>query len=146
MQRGKKLCVSVSLRQISFSVGAEYAEERLTGVVAQGRVTEKRMNMRGYIAAGLLLFVGTGLRAQDFDIVIANGRVMDPATNLDAVRHIGVRAGKIAAVSAMPLRGRAASRYSSRRSSPAHCSISGSTASSGQFASVRSDPPKPANS
>ena len=46
------------------------------------------------------------VRAQDFDLVIANGRVMDPATNLDAVRHIGVRAGKIAAVSASPLRGR----------------------------------------
>jgi N-acyl-D-glutamate deacylase len=39
-------------------------------------------------------------------VVIANGRVMDPATNLDAVRHIGIRAGKIAAVSATPLRGR----------------------------------------
>src|SRR5687768_12314310 len=31
---------------------------------------------------------------------------MDPESNLDAVRHIGVRAGKIAAVSARPLRGR----------------------------------------
>jgi hypothetical protein len=30
------------------------------------------------------------------DIVLANGRVMDPESNLDAVRHIGIRAGKIA--------------------------------------------------
>lgn len=43
--------------------------------------------------------------AQQFDLVIANGRVMDPASGVDAVRHIGVRAGKIAAVSASPLRG-----------------------------------------
>ena len=38
-----------------------------------------------------------------YDLVIANGRVLDPATNLDAVRHIGIRGGKIAAVSTSPL-------------------------------------------
>src|SRR5437868_477106 len=54
----------------------------------------------------IFLFSLFALSAQEFDLVIANGRVMDPATNLDAVRHIGVRAGKIAAVSATPLRGR----------------------------------------
>ena len=31
--------------------------------------------------------------AQEFDVVIANGRVMDPASNLDAQRFVGVRAG-----------------------------------------------------
>src|SRR3954470_20717262 len=62
--------------------------------------------MKLFTTVGLVLMAGVVLRAQDFDLVIANGRVMDPATNLDAVRHIGVRAGKIAAVSATPLRGR----------------------------------------
>jgi N-acyl-D-aspartate/D-glutamate deacylase len=42
----------------------------------------------------------------EFDIVLANGRVMDPESNLDAVRYIGIRAGKIAAISTRPLRGR----------------------------------------
>src|SRR4030095_1366806 len=42
----------------------------------------------------------------EFDIVLANGRVMDPESNLDAVRHIGIRAGKIASISTRPLRGR----------------------------------------
>src|ERR1019366_4345273 len=37
--------------------------------------------------------------AQTYDFVIANGRVLDPASNLYAVRHIGIRDGKIAAVS-----------------------------------------------
>ena len=55
----------------------------------------------------LFLILAGAIYAQDFDLVIANGRVMDPATNLDAVRHIGIRAGKIAAVSASPLRGKA---------------------------------------
>src|SRR5215831_6640757 len=54
----------------------------------------------------LFLLLAGAIYGQDFDLVIANGRVMDPATNLDAVRHIGIRAGKIAAVSASPLRGR----------------------------------------
>ena len=46
------------------------------------------------------------LLAQPFDLVIANGRVMDPESRLDAIRHIGIRAGKIAAVSIQPLTGR----------------------------------------
>jgi len=51
-----------------------------------------------------LIALGT-LAAQPYDVVIANGRVMDPASGLDAVRHIGIRAGRIAAVSATALRG-----------------------------------------
>ena len=47
------------------------------------------------------------LRAQSYDLVIANGRVLDPATNLDAPRHVGIRGGKIAAISTAPLGGRA---------------------------------------
>src|SRR5471030_2747431 len=64
------------------------------------------MMRRATLLLPLLLFTGF-VRAQPYDIVIANGRVMDPATNLDAVRHIGIRAGKIAAISQTPLHGRA---------------------------------------
>jgi hypothetical protein len=39
------------------------------------------------------------------DIVLANGRVMDPASGLNAVRHVGITAGKISAVSEIPLQG-----------------------------------------
>jgi dihydroorotase len=46
------------------------------------------------------------LLAQTYDVVIANGRVIDPATNLDGVRHIGVLGGRIAAVSTTPLAAR----------------------------------------
>ena len=52
----------------------------------------------------LIAFCG-GLAAQNFDVVLANGHVMDPETNLDAVRNVGIRGGKIAAVSAQPLEG-----------------------------------------
>lgn len=44
--------------------------------------------------------------AQDsFDIVIANGRVMDPETGLDAIRHVGIRGQSIVAISREPLQG-----------------------------------------
>ena len=40
-----------------------------------------------------------------YDLVVANGRVLDPESGLDGVRHIGIRAGAIAAVSTAPLQG-----------------------------------------
>ena len=49
-----------------------------------------------------LVLFALPLFSQTYDLVIANGRVLDPASNLDAVRHIGIRPGKIAAVSATP--------------------------------------------
>src|SRR5690349_6240493 len=44
-------------------------------------------------------------QAQKFDLVIANGHVMDPESGLDAVRNIGITAGKIRTISARPLSG-----------------------------------------
>jgi N-acyl-D-aspartate/D-glutamate deacylase len=41
-----------------------------------------------------------------YDVVIANGRVMDPESGLDAVRNVGITAGKIRAISAEPLKGK----------------------------------------
>jgi len=55
--------------------------------------------------AAVLMLAGT-MCAQDSDVVIANGRVMDPASGVDAVRNVGIRAGKIAAISANALPGR----------------------------------------
>jgi N-acyl-D-glutamate deacylase len=40
-----------------------------------------------------------------FDVVIAGGRVIDPETGLDGVRSIGIRGGRIAAISSVPLKG-----------------------------------------
>jgi len=53
-----------------------------------------------------ILMLATLTHAQEFDLVISNGRVMDPATGFDAIRHVGIRAGKIAALSTEALRGR----------------------------------------
>ncbi len=42
----------------------------------------------------------------EYDLVILNGRVMGPETNLDATRHLGISEGKIQAIRSQPLRGR----------------------------------------
>lgn len=41
----------------------------------------------------------------EYDWVIAGGRVIDPETGLDALRHVGIRNGRIAALSETPLAG-----------------------------------------
>ena len=40
-----------------------------------------------------------------FDIVIVNGRVVDPETNLDAIRNVGIKGNRIAAISKRKLTG-----------------------------------------
>ena len=46
------------------------------------------------------------LAAETFETVIANGRVMDPATELNAIRHIGITDGTIKSISKAPLKGK----------------------------------------
>lgn len=55
----------------------------------------------------LLFFLlgSTVLSAQQFDLVIEGGRVMDPEAGLDAVRNVGIRDGKIASISSSALSG-----------------------------------------
>ncbi len=66
-------------------------------------------------AAMLGLIVGAvGMSAESdasngtetYDVVIANGRVMDQESGLDAVRNVGIRSGKIAVTSSGPLEGK----------------------------------------
>ena len=52
------------------------------------------------------LFISSLVSAQQFDLVLEGGRVMDPETGLDAVRSVGIRDGRIAAISTEPLAGR----------------------------------------
>lgn len=44
--------------------------------------------------------------SEDFDLVINNGRVMDPESGLDAIRHIGIIAGRIVSISEQVLEGK----------------------------------------
>ena len=65
----------------------------------------------GTIGVVLLLVGFSGMRllfAQDqpYDVVIANGRAMDPESGLDAARNIGISGGKIRAISSGSLKGK----------------------------------------
>ena len=62
--------------------------------------------MRKLILGLALLFLSTVLTAQQYDLVLEGGRVMDPETGLDAIRNVGIRDGKIARISSEPLTGR----------------------------------------
>jgi len=53
----------------------------------------------------LALSINRGF-AQQYDLVLEGGRVMDPETGLDAVRNVGIRDGKIVSISSQPLTGR----------------------------------------
>ena len=44
--------------------------------------------------------------SNQFDIVIVNGRVIDPETRLDAVRHVGINGGRITAITEEKITGK----------------------------------------
>lgn len=58
------------------------------------------------ISLCLLALSVTLVSAQQYDLVLAGGRVMDPETGLDAVRNVGIRDGKIVRISSETLNGR----------------------------------------
>ena len=64
-----------------------------------------RAAVRTLFLLGIAALCAPFLRAQSFDLVIANGRVLDPESGLDAIRNVGITAGRIAAVTADPISG-----------------------------------------
>lgn len=58
-------------------------------------------------AVCLALYTSSGLaQPSSYDLVLANGQVMDPESGLNAVRYVGIRDERIAAISAEPLEGK----------------------------------------
>ena len=70
------------------------------------RTTGMRRLVSAAAFMGIVVVFAALLRAQAFDLVIANGRVMDPESGLDAVRNVGISGRTIAAISADRLNGR----------------------------------------
>src|ERR1700735_2682471 len=60
--------------------------------------------MRSLILFSFLAISGFAA-AQQYDLVLEGGRVMDPETGLDAVRNVGIREGKIVRISSESLNG-----------------------------------------
>ena len=57
------------------------------------------------VAATLAAGACANQPAATYDLVVANGRVIDPESGLDGVRHVGIKGGKIEIVSEAPLQG-----------------------------------------
>ncbi|MBM4188445.1 MAG: amidohydrolase family protein [Gemmatimonadetes bacterium] len=66
-----------------------------------------RMRPRGWhgLAAIGLIALTACQKTTRYDLVIANGRVMDPASGVDSTLHLGIVGDSIAALSAKPLAG-----------------------------------------
>jgi len=70
------------------------------------------MIQQSKLAIGLWLVVLTALSfaapafAKEYDVVILNGRVMDPETNLDAIRNVGILDGRIAKITKRDIKGK----------------------------------------
>jgi N-acyl-D-aspartate/D-glutamate deacylase len=58
----------------------------------------------GFLVIGA--FMVAPAQAKDYDLVILNGRVMDPQSGLDEIRNVGIKDGKITAVTKRSIKGK----------------------------------------
>ncbi len=66
-------------------------------------LTSTRSLLTGLMILGVT--VAPPVVAQDYDLVINNGRVMDPETLFDGVANVGIKNGRITEISKKPLKG-----------------------------------------
>ena len=54
----------------------------------------------------LTLALSLPAMAEDYDLVILNGRVMDPETKYDTISNVGIKDGRIAAITKDKIKGK----------------------------------------
>ncbi len=59
-----------------------------------------------FAAVAVAALAATSAAAQDYDLVILDGRVMDPETMFDAVRNVGIKDGRIATITKEKISGK----------------------------------------
>jgi dihydroorotase len=80
-----------------------FAVKDLTAMHAAAE--EYRRLLLGAAVSCLLLLPGAACSTRTYDLVIANGHVMDPETGFDRIAQVGISGGTIAAISDRPLKG-----------------------------------------
>jgi N-acyl-D-aspartate/D-glutamate deacylase len=84
------------------ATGCDLQLERHPAIIAA-----RGASMRNLIFSLLVLGLSTAaVSAQQYDLVLEGGRVMDPETGMDAIRNVGIRDGKIVRISSEALSGR----------------------------------------
>jgi N-acyl-D-aspartate/D-glutamate deacylase len=64
------------------------------------------LSISAILVLSAVMFLSVGNAADDYyDAVVLNGRVMDPESNLDAIRNVGIRGGKVRIITGKPLKG-----------------------------------------
>ncbi|WP_205422784.1 amidohydrolase family protein [Seongchinamella sediminis] len=58
------------------------------------------------VVAIIAMAISPQVLAETYDVVINNGRVMDPETNFDGVRNVGIKDGKIVAITTDAIKGK----------------------------------------
>jgi len=66
-------------------------------------IQRRCLALRFPLLAAWLCLSSLAQAAAPFDLVIQHGRVIDPETQLDAIRSVGIRGGQIVAISEQPL-------------------------------------------
>ena len=61
--------------------------------------------MRTFIIAAAISLAGVSAHAQSYDVVILNGRVMDPETGFDQIANVGINNGWITAITTETIEG-----------------------------------------
>ena len=74
-------------------------------MVVSARLHQHGDFMRKVLTLAFLLFTAAATWAQQYDVVILNGRVMDAETGLDAVRNVGIKDGQISRITSEAIRG-----------------------------------------
>lgn len=73
------------------------------------KARRSRAEITAFLFAGIAAIAGcadpTAVSAETYDIVINNGRVMDPETSFDAVANVGIKDGTIAVITADSIEG-----------------------------------------
>ena len=88
----------------------EVRSSRLVFYSVRARCTFPNM-LRQQVSVILVVFAGlscatVAFAQNQYDLVLHNGRVVDPETSLDAVRDVGIRNGQIVAISEQALSGK----------------------------------------
>ena len=61
--------------------------------------------MKSFIVAATISLVAFSAHAQSYDVVILNGRVMDPETGFDQIANVGINNGWITAITTEAIEG-----------------------------------------
>lgn len=75
------------------------------GTRRRGTELKRMSTVRQFLLTLAVAAVSTAATAQGYDLVIENGRVIDPETGLDDIRNVGIDDDQVVEISEFPMLG-----------------------------------------